>query len=115
MGTTTNQQPTNQPPPTTNHQPTTNSAAAAIDSRRTGPREGEIQIDCRRNGYYFRRIGWLLKHHSTTNTTHINCNNNCKNNCKNSNKKTPSAKRFLINYSLSSSSFLLLPHPPVRQ
>lgn len=86
----------------------------ARPNRRTGPREGEIQIDCRRNGYYFRRIGWLLKHHSTTNTTHINCNNNCKNNCKNSNKKTPSAKRFLINYSLSSSSFLLLPHPPVR-
>lgn len=28
--------------------------------RRTGPREGEIQIDCRRNGYHFRRAGWLL-------------------------------------------------------
>jgi len=28
--------------------------------RWTGPREGEIQIDCRWNGNYFYRIGWLL-------------------------------------------------------
>lgn len=47
--------------------------------RRTGPREGEIQIDCRRNGHHFRRIGWLLK-----NTNHA--------------KEKEKHQRFFINY-----------------
>lgn len=32
-----------------------------LANRRTGPREGEIQIDCRRNGYHLRGVGWLLR------------------------------------------------------
>ena len=51
----------------------------SLPNRRTGPREGEIQIDCRRNGYHFRRIGWLLK-----NTTHA--------------KEKETHQRFFINY-----------------
>jgi hypothetical protein len=55
------------------------STTTTIHFRRTGPREGEIQIDCRRNGHHFRRIGWLLK-----NTNHA--------------KEKEKHQRFFINY-----------------
>ena len=85
------------------------------DGRRTGPREGEIQIDCRRNGYHFRRIGWLLNNK----TPHVPVQ-------KEKQKQKHQTRDFFINYTAAAhftplallflmSSFILLPHTNIEQ
>ena len=79
-------------------------------NRRTGPREGEIQIDCRRDGYHFRRIGWLLKtiSSSTTTTTTRRRDFEKENKIKTTTEKG-NTRDFFINYIISRthlSSFL---------
>jgi len=81
-----------------------------LANRRTGPREGEIQIDCRRDGYHFRRIGWLLKtiSSSTTTTTTRRRDFEKENKIKTTTEKG-NTRDFFINYIISRthlSSFL---------
>ena len=80
-------------------------------NRRTGPREGEIQIDCRRDGYHFRRIGWLLKtiSSSTTTTTTTRRRDFEKENKIKTTTEKGNTRDFFINYIISRthlSSFL---------